>query len=489
MPSLLDRLGLPVQLGLLALLCGAIIVGATTIVTRSLVVDLAVNQSRAVADMAEHIGTWASRYGSVAVHFKGIEAGKVGTYLERQLYAPDGARGHSPDPEAFDAYYFKNPATVQREVSEISAQSPTGNRFRLTAESVFNPANKPDAFELRALAALRDGQRSEYFEAAGNQLRYARSVIPDASCLACHGSKLTAPAFLVNNPMFTDGGFGWVAGRPTALVSVGVRMPSTGKALAQSLSGTGWSALAALLGALLLLASVTVRRVVLWRMRTRQNAARAVEHLRVRQLERERIAADLHDTLLQGIYGLLLRMQSLLREVSDVSAREALEASIDRAEKLAAEGRDRVSGLHSAHPAMGDLRDELRQVASDLEREQQAHVSVEGMGTPRPLLPQVHEQLYFIGREAMFNAAAHAEATAIVVTLDYGSGQFTLGIRDDGRGLPPPDAQAADGARHWGLAGMRERALRVGGELELVSRPGHGTAVRVRVPADSAYLP
>ena len=265
-------------------------------------------------------------------------------------------------------------------------------------------------------------------------------------------------------------------------------MPSTARALAQSLSAMAWLVLCGLMGALLLLAAFTARRVALSRMRTRQIAARAVEHMRARQLERERIAADLHDTLLQGIYGLLLRMQALSPQVADAAAREALEASIERAEKLATEGRDRVSGLHSAHPGMGDIGDELRKVAADLEREQQAKVPVRITGSPQQLLPEVHEQLYFIGREAMFNAAAHAEAASIDVEIEYGSAQLCLTVRDDGRGMAPAAAGNQDGAEHWGMAGMRERASRIGGTLEISSNAGGGTVVQARVPASAAYL-
>jgi HAMP domain-containing protein/mono/diheme cytochrome c family protein len=235
--------------------------------------------------MAEHVGTWASQYGGVAVHVRGIDPARAGTYLERHLYAPDerdkallvGVRAVDTRLDAaalrrVDAYYSKNPALVQREVADISARSSTGNRFRLTARSVFNPANAPDAFELRALDAMRDGDRREYVEVAQGELRYARSIVAEPSCVACHGSRETAPRFLLTNASFTGGGFGYVAGRPAAVLSVHVRLPATGEALAASFSPRAWGALGALVGVLVLLLGFTAARVIAPVNRLRRHA-------------------------------------------------------------------------------------------------------------------------------------------------------------------------------------------------------------------------
>jgi len=276
MLRLFNRLGLMSQFAVLALLFGATILAATVVIARSLVVGQAVNQSRSVADMAEHIGTWGSRYGGVSVRLKGIDPAKVGTYLERHLYAPDHSdmqrlvgvqtatdKLDSDALKRLDAYYTKNPALIQREVADISAESPSGNKFRLTARSVFNQANAPNKFELRALDATQDGRSREYFEAVGDQLQYARSIVADVSCLRCHDSPKTAPGFMLTNATFSGGGgFGYAAGKPVAIISVYVKMPTTGRALAQSLSPMAWTALGAIFAVLLLLAAFTARRVI-----------------------------------------------------------------------------------------------------------------------------------------------------------------------------------------------------------------------------------
>jgi len=478
----------------------AVVAVATGVIVHSLIVEQALNQSRSVADMAEHIGTWASRYGGLYVgQPAGGQPAHIGTFLERHVYRSESAAGHAPagpplassaalgayDPKEFDAYYSKNPALIQREVGDISAQSPTGNRFRLTARSVFNPANAADAFERRALDALQGAGSNEYFEVFGGQMRYARSIVPDRSCLTCHGAKADAPSFMRDNRMFTDGGFGYVEGRPDAIISVNVHMVPIGKAVTSSLSMSGWVALLALLAALLGLVALAARRIVAGRMRAQQRAMRAVEHLRVRQAERESIAADLHDTLLQGLYGLLLRMQALSEHLPDSQTRAMLESAIVRTERLATEGRDRVSGLLRSPLGVGDLGEQLAEVAADVERAHGVQVHVQVSGATRALAPEVQEQLHLIGREALSNAASHAAATRIDVELELGASQLRLSVRDNGRGI---DSTGAEAAGHWGLRVMQERAKRIGGRLDVCPAAGGGTVVLARVPADAAYL-
>lgn len=225
----------------------------------------------------------------------------------------------------------------------------------------------------------------------------------------------------------------------------------------------------------------------IYRLRMRRLATRTVERLRVRQLERDRIAADLHDTLLQGIYGLLMQMQVVLQRLTDPIARERLMSAVELAERLVAEGRDRVSGLRSLSDGLGDIVEALRGVADHILREHRTPVLVSIEGEPRNLMAEVQEQLFLVGREAMFNAAMHASATRIEVQLAYSNNELRLRVRDDGRGIAPDVLKQGGTDGHWGLAGMRERAQWVHGQLEISSSAGHGTTVDVRVPSDAAY--
>jgi nitrate/nitrite-specific signal transduction histidine kinase len=99
----------------------------------------------------------------------------------------------------------------------------------------------------------------------------------------------------------------------------------------------------------------------------------------------------------------------------------------------------------------------------------------------------VREESYCIGREAIINALEHSGHLYIEVEITYDPGQFRLRIRDDGRGIDPAILEKGGRDNHWGLAGMRNRATRVGGQLEVWSRPGAGTEVALMVPGATAY--
>src|SRR5262249_41485405 len=101
--------------------------------------------------------------------------------------------------------------------------------------------------------------------------------------------------------------------------------------------------------------------------------------------------------------------------------------------------------------------------------------------------PMVSEEAYCIGREAIVNALTHSKGHHVEVEITYDPRQFRLRIRDDGRGIE--NRVLADGGRadHFGLPGMRERAQRIGGQLQLWSRHETGTEVELSVPAATAY--
>ena len=108
-------------------------------------------------------------------------------------------------------------------------------------------------------------------------------------------------------------------------------------------------------------------------------------------------------------------------------------------------------------------------------------------GTVRELHPMALEESYSIGREAILNALMHSGALHVEVEITYDAQQFRLRIGDDGSGIDPAILEKGGRKGHWGLAGMRERAGRIGGQVNLSSRPGNGTVVELLVPAASAY--
>ena len=238
-----------------------------------------------------------------------------------------------------------------------------------------------------------------------------------------------------------------------------------------------------LAGALLL---VILRRLYLGNMR------RAAERLRTRleerHTERERIARELHDTLLQGVQGLILQVQAVADSLpsAQLRAREQLENALDRAEQMIAEGRDRVRDLRDArHTDRG-----LPQALLDLDRQFQhtgTAYRIELTGSAVPLHPVVQDELYQIAREAVANAFRHAQARHVRVELNYSARQFELRVSDDGQGLASESLAHITASGHWGLQGMHERARKIDATLNILSAPGRGCDIYLSLPADLAY--
>lgn len=249
---------------------------------------------------------------------------------------------------------------------------------------------------------------------------------------------------------------------------------------------TRWFAAAA---ALALLATL----VALYRLRIRQLSRRMQERLHARLHERERIARELHDTLLQGVTGLTLQVQAAASQVpADTPLRADLEHALDRAEALIVEGRDRVSGLrHGAGPPLPlpqALAEAVRRPGEAVGPRPRCTLALHG--AERPLAPRVADELAAIAREALANALRHAGARRVQVSLHYGADALRLQVTDDGRGFSVAEAQRRPG--HFGLTGMQERAAAIGAQWSLQSGAASrgaaaGTRLQVVVPAAVAY--
>jgi len=98
----------------------------------------------------------------------------------------------------------------------------------------------------------------------------------------------------------------------------------------------------------------------------------------------------------------------------------------------------------------------------------------------------IHDEVYRIGREALTNAFRHSGAKNIEVALVYCTDELRVSVRDDGNGIDPQVLQNGR-AGHWGLAGMRERAEKIGAKLEVMSSRTTGTEVELRVPVRIAF--
>jgi signal transduction histidine kinase len=98
------------------------------------------------------------------------------------------------------------------------------------------------------------------------------------------------------------------------------------------------------------------------------------------------------------------------------------------------------------------------------------------------------QEISRIAEEALFNAHRHAEAKQINLTISYGPKALIVAIKDDGNGIDPEVLAKGERTGHFGLPGMRERAERLGGGLQVDSAPGAGTRIEVSIPANAAYV-
>ena len=229
---------------------------------------------------------------------------------------------------------------------------------------------------------------------------------------------------------------------------------------------------------------------ILWTLylvRLKQMEAEIRARIEERLGERDRIARELHDTLLQGIQGLILRFQAVAERIpASEPARQMIEKALDRADEVLVQARDRVKNLRLT-AQMKTLREALTDVIKDLTVSKGVEFSVVVEGDVRKLNPLVRDEAYWIGHEALANALYHSGAKRIEVEIAYDPSHLRLRIRDDGSGIDPRIIEAGGKPGHWGMRGMRERAAKIGAHLETWSRPGVGTELELRIPGSVAY--
>jgi two-component system sensor histidine kinase UhpB len=198
--------------------------------------------------------------------------------------------------------------------------------------------------------------------------------------------------------------------------------------------------------------------------------------LQAQEEERKRIARDLHDEVNQALTALLLRIEAAAQD-----APPALRAELAETKRL-------------ANQAMGELLDlarQLRPTALDdhglvaalrthvREQDRRGPASIHFWADPSlgVLPPEVQVVIYRVAQEALVNAARHSGATRIEVSIENRGSTVGLVVSDNGSGFA-----FAEESKGLGLSGMRERALLVGARLDIDSRPGKGTTVRLEVP-------
>src|SRR5215813_891588 len=207
----------------------------------------------------------------------------------------------------------------------------------------------------------------------------------------------------------------------------------------------------------------------------------------VRLEERTRIAQELHDTLLQTFLSASMQLGVAVDAVPEESA---VKPRLDRVLQIMSrgieEGRSTIRGLRASDSAARDLVIALSGVKLELSCRPDADFFVNIAGRPQPLNPFIQQEVYRIGREALLNAFCHSRAKCVEFELEYADRELQMRVCDDGIGIDP---QVLRNGRegHWGLAGMRERAERIGGFLKISSSPSNGTEVRLSIPSGVAF--
>ena len=225
------------------------------------------------------------------------------------------------------------------------------------------------------------------------------------------------------------------------------------------------------------------------RLRIRALAARMNMRFEERLAERTRIAQELHDTLLQGFMSASMQLHVADDRLSEDSpAKPLLGRVLQLMGRVIDEGRNTVRGLRSSDVVRQNLEEEFSRIEKDLAISPQSEFRVIVEGTPRQLRPVIHDEIYFIGREALANAFRHSGATEVIVEIEYSTNHLRLLVRDNGCGMDP-QLVTTGRVGHWGLSGMRERAERIGGKLKVLSMPSAGTEIHLSVPSRLAFEP
>lgn len=210
-----------------------------------------------------------------------------------------------------------------------------------------------------------------------------------------------------------------------------------------------------------------------------ENARLFAQAERVATLEeRRRVAAEMHDGLGQTLSYLGLMTDQVVGFLSDGqegAALDRLHKTRETIGKATSEVRRAINSLMDETPASKDLCARLRETLDEVATKYDLKTDWQLDGESFPVCsPQIEEQVYNITREALINAAQHANAKQVSVQAGQNDGEYFVKIEDDGQGFEPSQP-AADG--HFGLRIMRARAKHIGGRLEIQSAPGRGTCV------------
>ena len=191
--------------------------------------------------------------------------------------------------------------------------------------------------------------------------------------------------------------------------------------------------------------------------------------------DRERIARDLHDSVIQDLFAVGLALQGIAERVTDPTAAATIEGSVDRLDGVVESLRAYIFQLRTT----GDRRqldDRLQELVSRMGSAYPASVTLE-IAIARLPTSQIEDEVVKFATEALSNALRHSRGTRVEVVVDADAHSARVLVSDNGVGFDP--SQTASG---MGLANLTSRAERLGGEVQVKSAPGSGTIVEARLP-------
>lgn len=194
--------------------------------------------------------------------------------------------------------------------------------------------------------------------------------------------------------------------------------------------------------------------------------------------DHERIARDLHDTVIQRLFATGLSLQSILPTVND-RAKEKIERVLDDQDDAIKELRTAIFGLASKRSTGRTLRVIVNDLVDESARVLGFRPTLHFIGLLDTIEPDVSAEVAAVAREALSNVARHARAHKVDVVLQHEDDVLTLSVTDDGSGIPSSHRLGS------GLLNMHDRAVRLGGSCSVGSAEPHGTTVRWQIPLES----
>jgi signal transduction histidine kinase len=196
--------------------------------------------------------------------------------------------------------------------------------------------------------------------------------------------------------------------------------------------------------------------------------------------ERDRIARDLHDGIIQDIYGASLQLENAAEDVADAAVQANLIGIADQLSRVIGDIRAYIQGLPTRELAGQSLAEGLTALIEEVNGWGGVSVTWVVEGEPYQLSDLGFNTVLHIAREALANVTKHARASAATVHLRYGGDGITLTVTDDGQGFDP---EAPRGEEHLGLRNLRSRAEEAGGTFTIQSKSGAGTTLGVWIPS------